>query len=206
MRKILTIVLLVSLSTTAFAQEIISGMDKVQLEQSFLDGLLQYRVHVRQILPDNLIREGKDLYVSDNGFYETEGVRNRSYFRRQPIMQPLCESAFPVESVFTLLTGYTGNTNFTVHLIQHRYNYETEEVEIPLAQLLQYCQDNGFVPYVGIETREENLIVASLFMVHPGYGFCHTFKFSLTPDLLDRKEGVFHASAYTFTPIHNLCP
>lgn len=181
--------------------------DKTVLEKHFMDGLAAHVPETRESIPTNLTRIDQNLYVSDNGFYETEAVRNSSYFHREALsFKSVCESALSVESVMTLLSGYTDKTNYVIHLTQYCYNHSTVEVDVPLSQLLGFCMSEGFVPYVGIESPGPDIIVATLFLVNQQLGFCHTFQFMIDPNLLDQREGFFSASGYTYTPIDNLRP
>ena len=147
MRKEITILLCLALSFAAFAQE----PDKPAMEKFFMDGLSLYEGGLERPLPDSLQRVKKDIYVADYGHFETETVRAVSYFRRDKKGNylPLLDRDYPKESVLTLLSGYTGNSNYTVALKQHRYNYALEEVEVPLGRLLGFCiMECAFVPYV----------------------------------------------------------
>ena len=62
----------------------------------------------------------------------------------------------------------------------------------------------GCTPYVGIESATDTMMTAVLFMLNAAAGYCHSFRFTVDPALLDEEEGVMQAEAYTFTPIHNL--
>ena len=203
MRKEISILLSLALAFTAFAQE----PDKPAMEKFFMDGLSRYEGPVERPLPDTLQRVDKDIYVADYGHYETESVRAVSYFRRDKkgYYAPLRDVAYPKESILTLLSGYTGTTRYTVHFKQRRYNYATEEVDVPLNRLLGFCiLECAFVPYVGIENASEDHVKATLFLVNRELGYAHTFIFDIDPGLLGKEEGLLQAEAYTFTPIHNL--
>ena len=211
MRKTLTILCMLALGLSCVAgqpQEPFSvEKNKIELEQMFWDGLMVFRPKGKMPRPGNLQRIDENLYVSENGCYESEDVQNTAFFRKNLfIWQPVCESARPAESLMTLLTAHTGKKAFTVHLLQHRYGYASAETEIPLALLLEYCLENGCTPYVGIESAEDEELSATLFMVNHALGYCHTFHFTVNRDVLDRDEGLFEAEAYTYTPIETAKP
>ena len=184
---------------------LLTGMDKAELDAYFMTGLRSAARTTRQTVPTNLSRIGKDLYVSENGYYETPAVQNSSFFqKRQNRYEPVCESRLPKESVMTLLTAHVGSKQYTAHLKQSAYNYSTVEVDVPLSQLLNYCLESGCTPYVGIEACDRKGIRASLFMVNEELGYCHTFKVDMHPSLLDHEDGSMDISVHAFTPIHNL--
>ena len=182
------------------------GPDKAVLEEAFMQRLSLYEPTGEQPQPDSLQRVDRNLYVMDKGCYETESVRRQAYFTRSwKGYAPVHDASLPAETVTTLLSGFTGKTRYTVQLRQRRYNYATQEVELPLSTLLEFClSDPTFKPYVGIESQEGDTIKASLFLVSPALGYCHTFNFTIPKALLDRNTGTMTAEAYTFTPIHNL--
>lgn len=210
MRKtlVLSLLLMLMLSPVLYGQERDTTWmetDKVVLEQLFWEELFAKPITLSRDVPDNLKRIKKQLYVSENGWYETESVQNTSFFRRtSTAWLPVCESALPMESIMTLLTGYSELKHYTVDLEQHRYGYTTVRGQVSLNQLLAYCLNTGCKPYVGVESTEENCITASLFMVNHQQGYCHTFKFEIEQRLLDKDSGIFTATAFTYTPIHNV--
>ena len=202
MRKAVSLILTLALSLAAFAQE----LDKPAMEKFFMERLARYDGPMDRPVPDNLQRVEKSLYVSDNGHYETEAVRSVAFFQRKLLGYiPVRDSKLPVESITTLLCGYTGASKYKVYLRQHRYNYALEEVEAPLNKLLGFCiHECGFIPYVGIESIEDGQAKASLFLINESIGYSHTINFVIPLSILDGDEGLMQAEAYTFTPIHNL--
>ena len=202
MRKTIVTILAIFTAFAAMAQE----ADKVALERFFMDRLALCTTELARPIPENMQRIGKNLYVSDNGSYEVESVREVSFFRRiKGEWIPVREREFPRESIITLLSGYTGDSRYTVYLRQHRYGYAMEEVEVPLNKLLAFCIiDCGFVPYVGIESIDDTKALATLFLVNRELGYSHTMLFTINLDMIDSGEGMFDAEAYTFTPIYNL--
>lgn len=203
MQKTLTTLLAaLLLAVQALAQ----GPDKAALEAAFMERLAVYEPGDWKPQPDSLQRIGPKLYVMDKGFYETEAVRSQAYFTRKWNRYiPVNDASLPVESITTLLSGFTGDTRYNVSLLQRRYNYGTVQVELPLNKLLAFClEDGAFKPYVGIESQEGDTIKASLFLVSEKLGYCHTFNFSIPKALLGQNTGTLQAEAYTFTPIHNL--
>lgn len=185
--------------------ELLLGMDKPELDTFFIREVMSFRKKTQERIPDNLSRIDENLYVSENGFFESKAIQSTSFFRKRLLTyHPVWETESPTESVMTLLTAYTGGRQFQVHLLQNGYGYSSTKVDIPLEQLLGYCMESGCTPYVGIESNGKDLIVATLFMVNLHLGYCHTFKFSIRKDLLASKVGAMDATAYTFTPIHNI--
>ncbi len=184
---------------------LLSGMDKHELDSSFIIGLRSSPLSRAQSIPYNLSRIGDNLYVSENGFYEIPSIQNSSFFKRKShTYYPVCDSKLPQESVLTLLSAHTGSKNYIVHLTHHTYDYSQVQVDVPLTQLLGYCLDNGCTPYIGIEHCGDLRILATLFMLNEDLGYCHTFSFSIDKAVLDKDKGTFDAHAYSFTPIHNL--
>lgn len=189
-----------SFSTPSYQQQ-----DKVALEEAFWAGAFSANDTISLSIPTNLKKVKANLFISENGWYETESVQNSSFFKRTATgMIPVCESSSPIESVITLLCAYVGDKHYMVDLTQIKYGYQSVRGELALEQLLSYCINMGCKPYVGIESIVDDSITASMFMVNHPQGYCHTFKFEIDKKLLDQNSGTFSATAYTYTPIHNL--
>lgn len=205
MRKAVTILTVLATFLLLRVPALATNPDKVDLEKQFMDKLALYQPQGPRQIPADLARIGKDLYVCDNGEYESESVRNVAFFLKTgQSFSPVRDTLLPVQSTTTLLSGFTEGANYTVELLQHRYNYETVEVELPLYKLISFCLSGGCIPYVGVEQDENGIIKASLFMVNEGAGYCHTFNFTIPKAIFCATEGKVKAEAYTFTPIHNL--
>lgn len=184
--------------------DFISGMDKQEADESFIKELEAYNPIDKEedALTPRLSRVGKRLYASENGYYESEAVQNTAfYIRSKGCYRPVCNSAYPAESIMTLLTGHVIDRDYRVQLLQHKYGYATSEASIPLINLIGFCIGQGCTPYVGIESIDDKTVKASLFMVNSSLGYVHTFSFDIPKKLLDSKNGILNASVYTYTPI-----
>ena len=183
--------------------QLLSGKKKDELEAEFIrEVAVDHKVKKREV-PRNLKRVDRDLYVAENGFYEIESAQRSAFFRRKGLFyQPLCESSLPVESLMTLLTGFNRRKDYTVQAVCHQYGYRTAQISVPLDYLIDYCLDQGCVPYVGIESQTKDTVVATLFMVNRSLGYSHTFQFTVDTDMLDETAGTLSAKAYLFTPIY----
>lgn len=179
--------------------------EKLKLEESFITDVASFKCDTIPAIPDNLQRISKTMYVSDNGFYESETVRNVSFYERSfRRYSPVCSASYPVESVMNLMTGHLQAGNYTVSLTQHLYGYRTASSELPLSSLLAFCLGQGCVPYVGISDSGPEIVKGTLFMVNGQRGFCHTFKFEISSGVFETGGGTVSVDAYTYTPIHNL--
>ena len=169
----------------------------------FIRNVTAERKIKKREVPGNLKRVDRDLYVSENGFYEIEPAQNTAFFRKKGFSYvPLCESALPVESVMTLLTGFIRKKDYSVQAAFHQYGFKTTEMAVPLENMINCCLEEGCTPYVGIESKERDAVVATLFMVNRTFGYAHTFRFTLNTEILERAAGVLQARAYLYTPLY----
>lgn len=183
--------------------QLLTGEKKDELEKDFIQKVTAPRKVKKREIPRNLKRVDRDLYVAENGFFEIASAQNSAFFRKKGIsFQPVCESSLPVESVLTLLTGYNRRKDYAVQTSFHQYGYQTVEKTVPLEVLIEGCLEDGCVPYVGIETRNEETLVATLFMVNRSFGYSHTFQFTVSPEILDKPAGILSARAHLYTPLY----
>ena len=184
--------------------KVLTGKDKDELENAFLRDLSASGEAKERPVPGNLKRVGQNLYVSENGYWEIEPAQNSAWFtKRGNAYQPLCAASHPAESVITLLTGYVWDKDYSVKASFHQYGYKKRETTIPLSRLLDHCFDEGCTPYAGIESNKNGTVVATLFLVNQQLGYCHTFRFTINASLLDKRDGVFLAKAYLYTPLNH---
>lgn len=197
--------LIILLVTLILGDGFLQDGEKLKLEESFLADAASFRNDSIPGIPDNLQRISKTMYVSDNGYYESESVRNLSFYvRSRRHYTPLCNVENPVESLTTLMTGHLPDNNYTAKITLHLYGYRTASTELPLANLLGFCLNQGCVPYVGISESDPEVVRGTLFMVNEKRGYCHTFRFMAPIVLFSTGEGSVVLDAYTYTPIHNL--
>lgn len=183
--------------------QLLSGKKKDELETAFLRSVTAERKIKKREIPRNLKRVERDLYVSENGYYEIESAQNTAFFRKKGLVYlPLCESSKPVESVMTLLTGYSRKKEYAIQAAFHQYGFKTTEKLFPLDCLIDCCLEEGCVPYVGIETDNGKSLVATLFMVNRPLGYSHTFQFTVDTEMLDKAAGTLQARAYLYTPLN----
>lgn len=181
--------------------QLLTGEKKDELEKDFIRKVTGERKVRKKEIPRNLKRVDRDLYVAENGFFEIAAAQNSAFFRKKGLsFQPVCESSLPVESVMTLLTGYNRKKDYAVRTLFHQYGYQTVEKTIPLDDLIECCLEDGCIPYVGIESRNEETLVATLFMVNRPFGYSHTFQFTVSPAVFDKPAGILSARAYLYTP------
>ena len=183
--------------------QLLTGEKKDELEKGFIRKVTGERKLKKKEIPRNLKRIDRDLYVAENGFFEITEAQNSAFFRKKGLsFQPVCETSQPVESVMTLLTGYNRKKDYAVRMTFHQYGYQSVEKTVPLDYLIDSCLEDGCVPYVGIESRNEETVVATLFMVNRPFGYSHTFQFTVNPEIFDKPAGILYAKAYLYTPLY----
>ncbi|MCR5709164.1 MAG: hypothetical protein K6G79_01645 [Bacteroidales bacterium] len=183
--------------------QLLTGEKKDELEKGFIRKVTGERKPVKREIPRNMKRVDRDLYVSENGFYETEAAQNSAYFRKKGLFyQPVCESSLPVESVMTLLTGHIRRKDYSVMVSFHQYAYRNTEMTVPLDAIVASCLEEGCTSYVGIESKNDDTVVATVFMVNRALGYSHTFQLTVPTEILDKPSGTLSARAYLYTPLY----
>ena len=184
--------------------KVLTGKDKDELENAFLRAVSVPGVPGERPVPGNLKRVDRNLYVSENGYWQIEPAQNTAWFTKSgTAYDPLCTSSHPAESVMTLLTGYARDRDYSVKVSFHKYGFKKREAVIPLSRLLDHCFDEGCTPYAGIESNKNGTVVATLFLVNGQLDYCHTFRFTIDTSLLDKRGGTFLAKAYLYTPLNH---
>lgn len=117
----------------------------------------------------------------------------------------LCDSNHPRESIHNLLSTSSIKNNITVNVTHQKYGFVKEAFECPLSKLINYCLEQGCIPYVGIEgDKSSEHLTAYLTMVQPYHGYNHSLKFTIDRDILHNMSGIISATLNVYIPTHNL--
>lgn len=112
----------------------------------------------------------------------------------------VCDERYPIESLRNLLSVSSIQNDYVITIKINKYGFNQETISIPLSQLIDFCLQDGCIPYVGIENIEEEKIVAVLTMVQSNYGYNHVFRIEFNPKTLVCKSGVINSVAKIYIP------
>lgn len=117
----------------------------------------------------------------------------------------VCDSLHPIETIHNLLSNSTIENDIIVNVSIKKYGFKKEKFECPLNQLIDYCLEQGCIPYVGIDAdKKSNKVTAYLTMVQPDYCYNHVFRFIFDADVWQNLSGKVSATLSAYIPTHNI--
>lgn len=189
--------------------QFLTGKNKIELENGFLPSLrgsvtLPPEEDLTQ-LP--LRRVGLDMFMCKDGTYLIPEISNTRYFQgSKDLLSPVSDEAHPIESLYDLLIVPQMAEGWTAQVRVLKYGYATEDAEVPLSQLLGRCLMAGCIPYVGMETYDDQTgeLTATLILHNEALSYDHVAKVSLNRDQFRQSRGKVSMTFSVFLPIHNI--
>ena len=153
----------------------------------------------------NPIQLSGEVWVSGRGMYEYPTCRNAMFFRKNADgdFVPVFSEEMPEESVRTICSVDCG-LDITANLTFNRYGFKADHAKCPVGALVGFCLNEGCMPFVQIESRDDKEIVAALIMVNKPAGYNHVFKFEVPTPVLKDAKGSIDVTLNAYVPTHNV--
>ena len=176
--------------------QIILGMDKKELDEAFIEGLLSVKMDELRASP--LSQDTMNLEKKGN-VYRTKGrqlfipeMNNYRYYLQSDdgSYQTIHSPQYPAESLVNLFYP-ASDSNRTIQLeIQHfQYGNILKTCEIPLSQLCEYAQIKGFETYVGIESHKKERLAVTVLLYNRELNFLNVLYVQTSAEQLFKPSG-----------------
>ena len=189
--------------------QLLSGKNKIELENGFIGGL-----EGPILLSDQLTNElsaleriGKNLYRLQGECYLIPEITTSRYYEKvNGVFNAVQREDHPMESLANLLMNPSLAENQRVSLRVLKYGYDSEDTVCSLQRLLGRCQMDGCVPYIGMESYDEKTgeMRATLILHNEALGYDHVAKVSANRSIFNHADGILDMVISVFIPIHNL--
>lgn len=158
---------------------------------------------------DLAIPYGESMYILPGESYQKEGVITRNAYFRAEDMSPVWDAGFPLESIANLFICPAAGCDSIaaqVTILKHEYG-EKETVRLPLGALLGICEEDGCVPFWGVENFSDGEIDGAIFLYNAAKGYDHVIRVHCNFAELFSGNGELVCRASLFIPttnVHNL--
>lgn len=153
----------------------------------------------------NMIKNPKGIFCSNERILHT-GISNQYFLRKTDEgYSPVFEESLYIESLQNeFLVGF-GDSRKKLNINHQQYGHENDNYTLPLNNFLQYNrQGNDTDFYFGIESDDEKMLVASLFIKHKYHNSLTILTVvTNTCDIFDR-EAIYNCKLYTNIPGDNI--
>ncbi len=158
------------------------------------------------INPDDLEAYGEEKFALPGPTYQSKYILSSIYFNDDVECEPIWDLSFPTESVanmFIYPSDVYGEHDLTMTVLKHEYG-EKEVVKVKLNQLLGAAEEEGCIPFWGIERFENGKLEGALFLYNKAHGYDHVFKIDCVPADLLAGKGEIKARASLYVPTNNV--
>ena len=149
-----------------------------------------------------------DLYVKDKGFYITPRLRNLTVYKDSD-SEKLCklltdfEGIYLLESVQNMMLTGLWPVPVMVNLSLSEYGYKKSKYHKPLAGLYSIFNEEGSIPYWGIESFDGDLVKGVYVWKNEYGGFNHVLSVEIPIEVL-KNGGDINASLFCYIRTDNL--
>lgn len=149
---------------------------------------------------------GEDLYVVLGTTYLNPEINRNIYILGDSIIQPVWSIDYPTESISNLFlypSKKYGLNDVEITVLKHEYG-EKEIFNTNIENLLAVCEENGCIPYWGLESYDGTTLSGSLFLYNWKHGYDHILKIECYPTEIITGHGIIKARASLFIPTNNI--
>lgn len=185
----------------------IKGGSRSDIEKAFLADVKKHNKS-RNIAFDlkTAVPYGDDKYIIPGYSYQNKDITRNVYLTTDSVVNPIWDSNFPLESIANLFIcpdDIYGDIELNVTVLKHEYG-EQEKFSIPLERFLAYCEEEGCVPFWGVEKFHDGKIEGALFLYNRKQGYDHVLKIDCVPQDVIEAKGSITARASLFVPTNNV--
>lgn len=151
--------------------------------------------------------EGETL-VCRSGQYLSELIRSdvmlKATGKKHKERQLMIDEKSPTQSVRNLLlTGEAGRT-LPMTLTLNRYGHRQTVNQVSLQQFVRQCQAEGCTLYVGVKTKDDGHIMATVFAYNEALAYNHVLSVTVPTSILGGGSEPLTATLYAYIPLQNV--
>ncbi|MCM1140794.1 MAG: hypothetical protein NC453_19670 [Muribaculum sp.] len=185
----------------------IKGGSRSDIEMSFIESVKKYN-NSRNASFDLETAEpyGDNMYIIPGYSYQKKDITRNIYLTTDSVINPIWDSKLPFESIanmFICPNDIYKDIELNVTVLKHEYG-EKELFSVPLDRFLAYCEDEGCVPFWGVEKFQDGKIEGALFLYNQSQGYDHVLKIDCVPQDIIEGNGSVTARASLFIPTNNV--
>lgn len=188
--------------------DVMSSGSRDDIENNFITKLKKFkgsRIPFEPIDTLKLEPYGEDKMIYPGDSYLNSFITRNIYFGIDNTC-PVYDTHSPVESIANLFifpSEISDSIKVDLTILKHEYG-EKETIVLPLNQLLAAIEDDGCIPFWGMEKYEEGILEGSLFLYNKYRGYDHVIKVVCNPESVLNRQGHIQARASLFIPTNNV--
>lgn len=186
----------------------IKGGTRTDIEQTFISNIKNQKKQ-RSIGTFNLGSAepyGDDKYIIPGYSYQNKDITRNIYLTTDSLVNPIWDAKFPLESIANLFicpNDIYKDIELNITVLKHEYG-EQESFTVSVDKFLAYCEEEGCVPFWGVEKFHDGKIEGALFLYNQGQGYDHVLKIDCEPKAVIEDKGSITARVSLFIPTNNV--
>lgn len=155
--------------------------------------------------PNDLEPYGENLLIYPGSTYQGKDI-SRNIYLNSVDLSPVWDVNSPLESIanlFLLPSLVYGEVLVDLTILKHEYG-EKDILEVSVSQMLAACEEEGCIPYWGVERFNDGYLEGALFLYNQIKGYDHIIKIECEPEKVIASSGKIKARASLFVPTNNV--
>jgi hypothetical protein len=190
--------------------QLFTGANAIELENIFKRDISRIIISIPSdtipIMWKNCDIYRKDSFlIASNGKYLSDMIRSDIYVKESSgNVKIMIDKKKPLQAVNNiLLTGFF-NKEIPLDLTIDKYGYVKDHVTTTIQQFITYCQSEGCVLYIGIKSRTDDVVTATLFALNKRMAYNHMLSLSFPLSIINKGEGIVKGTLFAYTPLQNI--
>ncbi len=192
--------------------DIAENLSRSEIEDGFISRLKDKkdvrRLPFEQFDSVSLEAYREKLYILPGASYQSKDITRNVFFYSDEngCLSPVWDSTMPLESIsdmFIYPSDIYGDIEVELTILKHEYGAK-EIVEVPLYQLLAVCEQDGCVPFWGVEKFDDGNLEGALFLYNQQRGYDHVMRIKMNPVEVINGTGRIKVRASLFIPTNNV--
>lgn len=190
--------------------QLLTGANAIELENIFERDVRRLTsISIADTLPDGWkdsnISHSDNSIIASNGNYLSDMIRSDLYLQKGTGKNfLLLDTSKPLQSVNNILLTGSFTKEIPLKLTIDKYGYVKTNIEISLQQFIIYCRQENCKLYLGIKTRTDETISATLFAVNSKMAYNHMISLDFPLSILYEGKGKIKGTLYAYTPLQNI--
>lgn len=189
--------------------ELISGLDKTELENGFETEVQSFRAKPSVRKPVTLAQLKstlqKEFFILKGNTYLDKRLNSDLYYQKcKNYFTLVRDITFPAESCANMMLTSETDGDFTLDITQILYGFKQKQFSMPLHRWIDFCQANGCTLYFGIEKIEDTEIQASVIAQNEMEGYAHVVFVKIPLKVIDDSKGNIWTQLHSYVPMHNV--
>lgn len=155
--------------------------------------------------PDNLEPYREEMLIYPGSTYQRKDITRNTYLNSSDL-SPIWDVNYPLESIANLFlfpSKEYGETQVNLTILKHEYG-DKDILEVSVSKLLAVFEEEGCIPYWGVEKFDNGRLEGALFLYNQRKGYDHVIKIECVPEDVIVNSVKIKARASLFIPTNNV--